>query len=122
MTTTIFIYSSHKNSANSVKMTLNRKFAKTPSGFSFFILLLCGVCVLCEKRAAYNDDRPVWSDGEDNNGNNVVPNVSSRAKDDDLNDDDKILQIFNECECVMFYLCDDDNYIISDGRGIISPR
>lgn len=104
-----------------MKMTVNGKFDKTLPVFSFFILLLCGVCVLCGKRAAYNDDAPVWSDSDDNNGNVLVPNVSSRAKDE-LNDDDRILQIFNECECVMFYLCDDDNYIISDGRGILSPR
>lgn len=87
-----------------------------------FILFLSGVCVLCEKREAYSGDAPVWSDSDDNN-ENVVPDVSSRAKsDDEFSDGDKILQIFNECECVMYYLCDDDNYIIVDGSGLLSPR
>lgn len=78
----------------------------------FVLTLLCGG-VLCH----YDGDAPVWSDGSDEN--TVVPEVKSRAKDDD---DDKILEIFNECECVVYYLCDDDNFIITDGRKIISPR
>lgn len=80
----------------------------------FFVLYFYGGCVL----SAYHNDAPIWSDNDDNT---VLPEVRSRAKDD-LSDDDRILQIFNNCECVMYYLCDDDNYIITDGKAIFSPR
>lgn len=78
---------------------------------ALFMLFLCGGCVFCD------EDAPVWSSDE----NTIVPEVKIRGKLDP-NDDDSILEFFNDCECVMYYLCDDDNYIISDGRGIFNPR
>lgn len=35
---------------------------------------------------------------------------------------DKILEIFNDCSCVVYYLCDNENFIIQDGRGLIQER
>lgn len=85
---------------------------------------LCFVGVLSEKRAIDEEDAaPVWSsDSNENVANSVVvPDLSPRANDE-LSDNDRILQIFNNCECVIYYLCDDDNYINTDGKGLISPR
>lgn len=83
----------------------------------FFMLFLCGFGgVFCD----YDEDAPVWSAASDEN--TVVPEVKSRAGGGDFSEDDRILEIFNECECVMYYLCGDDNYIITDGRGILTPR
>lgn len=38
-------------------------------------------------------------------------NLPSVKLDDD-NLDDTITQVFNKCKCVIFYLCDEDNFII----------
>lgn len=108
-----FIYSSHKKTTVQLITAVGRVDMALLS-FGFFVLFLCGGCVFCDD----DENAPVWSTSDENT---VVPKVKSRAGED-FSEDDRILEIFNECECVMYYLCGDDNFIVTDGRGILSPR
>lgn len=69
------------------------------------------------------DEAPVWSteDTSTINDNNSSVVISSRINYE-LSKNDIATQIFNDCECVMYYLCDNENYIITDGKGLINVR
>lgn len=38
------------------------------------------------------------------------------------NVNDTVIELFNSCKCVMYYLCDENNYVIKDGRGLVDIR
>lgn len=48
----------------------------------------------------------------------VLPTITNG----ELSESDIILQNNNNCQCVTYYLCDDENYIVTSGAGIISQR
>lgn len=48
--------------------------------------------------------------------------VAQKIENTQSNKNDSIVEIFNQCYCVQYYLCDDDNFIIQDGKGVIDYR
>lgn len=40
----------------------------------------------------------------------------------DVTQDNDIIEVFQNCKCVMYYQCDENNYIITDGKTLINER
>lgn len=100
--------------------SLNTQYKKATMRSVLLVTLIIQCTSIVVNAQDNSEEGPVWFT-EDSSEKNVTVAVASRINYD-LSKNDIATQIFNDCECVIHYLCDDENYIVTDGKGIIDIR